>query len=270
MFQGRPVIAVTPLYDPERQAAWVYQNYLDSLEEQGAIPLVPPFSQDPAVLDYFLEGCDGLLLTGGCDIDPGLYGQPLAGSQEVCPLRDRLDSALLAGMLERDRPVLGICRGFQLLNILLGGDLWQDLPTQRPSAVLHRMGLPYNRAAHRVDLEPGSQPGFIPSHRNIQTVLQQPGALQNQGFATRPNCRPSHIRSVFLERVISRQSKSPRCRPRISISALAKLVATGTLCLSQNRIVSSICWPSHGSMASGLVNSSTRSISLYAMRAFTC
>ena len=108
------------------------------------------------MLDYFLEGCDGLLLTGGCDIDPGLYGQPLAGSQEVCPLRDRLDSALLAGMLERDRPVLGICRGFQLLNILLGGDLWQDLPTQRPSAVLHRMGLPYNRAAHRVDLEPGS------------------------------------------------------------------------------------------------------------------
>ena len=154
MFQGRPVIAVTPLYDPERQAAWVYQNYLDSLEEQGAIPLVPPFSQDPAVLDYFLEGCDGLLLTGGCDIDPGLYGQPPAGSQEVCPLRDRLDSALLAGMLERDRPVLGICRGFQLLNILLGGNLWQDLPTQRPSAVLHRMGLPYNRAAHRVDLEP--------------------------------------------------------------------------------------------------------------------
>ena len=156
MFQGRPVIAVTPLYDPERQAAWVYHNYLDSLEEQGAIPLVPPFSQDPAVLDYFLEGCDGLLLTGGCDIDPGLYGQPPAGSQEVCPLRDRLDSALLAGMLERDRPVLGICRGFQLLNILLGGDLWQDLPTQRPSAVLHQMGLPYNRAAHRVDLEPGS------------------------------------------------------------------------------------------------------------------
>ena len=153
MFQGRPVIGLSQLYDGQRDSYWMLPGYMQSLESQGAVVMMLPLTDDAQVLDYFLGSCDGFVLTGGHDVAPALYGReqtPLCA--EVCPLRDRMDAYLLRGAVARDKAVLGICRGHQLMNAVFGGTLYQDHPTEHPSAVCHRMQPPYDAEAHAVTL----------------------------------------------------------------------------------------------------------------------
>ena len=108
-------------------------------------------------LPQLVSLCDGLLFTGGQDVSPALYGEaPKPTCGEVCPARDRMEQTLLHLALERDLPVLGICRGIQFLNAVLGGTLYQDLPTEHPSQTQHHMTQPYDRAVHTVTLQPGT------------------------------------------------------------------------------------------------------------------
>lgn len=157
MFEGKPVIGVMPLLDEERDSYWMLPGYMKGLEEQGAIPLMPPLTGHADMLDYFLESCDGFILTGGQDVSPALYGQePSERCGIVSGLRDCMDAYILRGAVERDKAVLGICRGHQLMNAVFGGTLYQDLPSEAPSEVEHRMKPPYDRCAHMVKLLPGA------------------------------------------------------------------------------------------------------------------
>lgn len=151
----RPLIAVTPLVDIQRDSYWMLPGYLKGLEAAGGAPLVLPLTQDTAVLEPILAHCSGLLLTGGQDVAPAVYGQealPVCG--QVCPERDSLEGWLLDWALERDIPVLGICRGLQFLNAHLGGTLYQDLPSQHPSQVVHCQRPPYDQPVHQVEVRP--------------------------------------------------------------------------------------------------------------------
>ena len=153
----KPIIGVTPLFDRERDSYWMLPGYLEGLEQAGAIPLVLPLPEDLDDLPQLVSLCDGLLFTGGQDVSPELYGEaPKPTCGEVCPARDRMEQALLRLALERDLPVLGICRGIQFLNAALGGTLYQDLPTEHPSQTQHHMTPPYDRAVHTVTLQPGT------------------------------------------------------------------------------------------------------------------
>ena len=155
--EGRPLIGLVPLMDIGRDSLWMLPGYMDGVAAAGGLPVMLPLTEDPAALEQLAALCDGFLFTGGQDVDPALYGQaPDPAMEEVCPARDGMETALLRLALERDRPVLGICRGLQFLNAALGGTLWQDLPSQRPSAVCHRMKPPYDRVAHEVALVPGT------------------------------------------------------------------------------------------------------------------
>jgi putative glutamine amidotransferase len=94
----------------------------------------------------------GLVLCGGADIEPQRYGEaPLAGADlSLLPARDELEWQLLETARQRQLPVWGVCRGFQTLNVFLGGSLWQDLPLQRPGAVAHDLGSPPDLLAHEL------------------------------------------------------------------------------------------------------------------------
>ena len=151
----KPIIGVTPLWDEEKNSYWMLPGYLEGLEEAGAIPIILPLAADGADIAQLADLCDGFLFTGGQDVAPQLYGEamkPTCG--ELCPARDTLEQELLNRALEQDKPILGICRGLQILNVTLGGTLYQDLPTEHPSEIEHSMKPPYDQAAHTVRILP--------------------------------------------------------------------------------------------------------------------
>ena len=149
----KPVIGIVPLVDHGRDSLWMLPGYMEGVARAGGLPVMLPLTDGGEDVSQLLELCDGLLLTGGQDVSPELYGEePLPVCGELCPARDRLEKPLLLKAIEQDKAVLGICRGFQFLNAALGGTLYQDLPAQRPSTCDHHMAPPYDRAAHSVIL----------------------------------------------------------------------------------------------------------------------
>ena len=116
-----------------------------------------PLTAEPEALDYFLDSCDGFILTGGHDVEPAVYGQEKTELVGVTvPERDGMDAYILKEAIARDKAVLGICRGHQLMNAVLGGTLYQDVETQHPAPMGHRMQPPYDGVAHPVSLIPGT------------------------------------------------------------------------------------------------------------------
>lgn len=109
-------------------------------------------------LDHYAEWLDGLLLEGGSDVWPGSYGEtPLQDKWSGDRVRDEYEMALVAAFDRRRKPVFGVCRGLQLLNVAFGGTLYQDIATQRPEALLHRDAGLYDRHFHEVEFVPGSR-----------------------------------------------------------------------------------------------------------------
>ena len=160
------IVGVTPLYCDEKESIWMLPGYMDMLWEAGMLPVILPICAAPKELAKLNSICDGYLFTGGHDVDPALYGaEKSARCGTINAGRDTMERELLQIALETDKPILGICRGIQLINAVLGGTLYQDLETERPSFVDHHMAPPYNRPVHQVTLEPGGLlSGIIQKH----------------------------------------------------------------------------------------------------------
>lgn len=157
MENKKPMIALTPLVDEARDSYWMLRGYMKGIELAGGIPVMLPLMDDEDSVERMADIFDGFVFTGGPDIAPERYGQaPLPECGETIPGRDALETKLLSAVLGRNKPVLGICRGLQLINTVLGGTLYQDLPSQHPSQISHRMTPPYDREWHEVSLEEGS------------------------------------------------------------------------------------------------------------------
>ena len=146
-----PIIGVTPLWDTERKSVWMLPDYLEGIKAAGGIPIVLPIDMTEADAAQIVETCDGFLFTGGQDVTPELYGVKDA-TIVPCPERDKLETLVLSKALQSDKAILGICRGLQFINVFLGGTLWQDLPSQHPSEIVHRQGKPYGVPTHKVML----------------------------------------------------------------------------------------------------------------------
>ena len=124
---------------------------------------VMPGSLSPEELRAMASRAEGLVLCGGVDVAPELYGEEkLNDTVEVYAERDAMEWALLDGAREAKVPVWGVCRGLQVLNVYLGGSLWQDLPSQRPEGLEHSINDPKDHLAHTVKvLEPGMPLGEV-------------------------------------------------------------------------------------------------------------
>ncbi len=149
----RPITGVMPLWDDERKSLWMLPGYLDGIHEAGGIPVVLPLADDEEELEKLTDMCDGFLFTGGHDISPEIYHEiPLDGLISSCKKRDRMEIFILKKALITGKPVLGICRGIHLINGVLGGTLYQDLPSQHPSETNHHQTPPYDIPVHTVEL----------------------------------------------------------------------------------------------------------------------
>ncbi|MDR3316186.1 MAG: gamma-glutamyl-gamma-aminobutyrate hydrolase family protein [Coriobacteriales bacterium] len=128
----RPVIGVTPLWDEGRQSIWMLPGYLDCVKRAGGLPLILPLTDDETLIMQIAVDCDGFLFSGGQNVSPELYHEQSASpAAELCAARDSLEAALFKKAVWEDgKPALGICRGMQLFNALLGGTLYQDLETE--------------------------------------------------------------------------------------------------------------------------------------------
>ena len=159
MIKNRPIIGVSSSYSgtENQEQVSINQNYLEAVRHAGGIPLILPVDASGEELELLVRMCDGMILTGGADIDPRLYGEEILNdSVSLSPIRDRGEKILCALAEARGFPLLCICRGVQYLNVYYGGDLYQDIPTQLETQVAHRMAAPYRRTCHRCLLEAGS------------------------------------------------------------------------------------------------------------------
>ncbi len=153
----KPIIAITPLWDDKLSSVWMLPGYLDALREAGAVPIILPLEASAEDIVQLCEMCDGFLLTGGHDVDPALYNEPRSEKcGGACRRKDSMERVVFDYAVMCDKPLLGICRGIQIINAFCGGTLYQDLPTERDSAVCHQMTAPYNRVQHQVSIATGS------------------------------------------------------------------------------------------------------------------
>ena len=124
-----PLIGIVPSYVPEEDVVRLKMNYCQAVEKWGGMPLVLPMTDDTRIYEYLLPQIDGFLFTGGHDISPECYGEE-ARSDKLSPLtpsRDRMEDRILNYAYDYDIPVLGVCRGMQMINVHFGGTLYQDL-----------------------------------------------------------------------------------------------------------------------------------------------
>lgn len=133
-------------------ASTLSANYTEAIARAGGIPVIFPTVADSALAARLLEKVDGVVFSGGPDLDPSYYGEVVWNETvEVDTLRDVSDLMLMRAALASGKPILAICRGEQLMNVVLGGSLWQDIPTQVDTLVRHGGG-----AWHRIGVEKGS------------------------------------------------------------------------------------------------------------------
>ena len=149
----KPVIGITTDIDRDRKHH-LNTNYVTAIIRAGGLPLILPIGVEEDV-KQIVTMLDGLLLTGGGDIDPTLFNEePHALLGEVTPTRDTLEIELAKEMLQVNKPILGICRGLQILNVALGGAIIQDIHSQSANTILqHSQKAPRSHSSHFVQIE---------------------------------------------------------------------------------------------------------------------
>jgi putative glutamine amidotransferase len=184
---SRPVIGITPTLVQARWSHWdrvatlLPHEYIRAVQRAGGLAvLIPADAELERNPDGILDVIDGLVLSGGNDIDPTVYGaEPHPETGIPVPERDRMELALARRAVERDLPVLGICRGMQLLNVAFGGTLLQHLPDEVGHGE-HRLNAgTFDGSEHDVRLEPGSL-----AARAAGEELHETKSHHHQGVAT--------------------------------------------------------------------------------------
>ena len=148
---------------PSKTLQWIEQSTAHWVMSSGALAVMIPapagetFRGDVTLRDY-AQWLDGLVLHGGADVWPGSYGEePLKPDWSGDRLRDEYEIALVKAFSDAGKPVFGICRGLQLINVAHGGTLYQDIGTQKPGALVHRDAAAYDMNFHDVDIVPGTR-----------------------------------------------------------------------------------------------------------------
>ena len=131
------IIGILATVDSEKTTK-LSHFYINAIEHSGATPVILPYTEKNSTIDSFIDLCDGFLFSGGVDIDPKYYGEeemPFCG--EIQSYRDEFELEIFKKISNKGKPILAICRGAQLVNVALGGTLYQDISSQINTSINH-------------------------------------------------------------------------------------------------------------------------------------
>ena len=191
------------------------RTYVHAVEGAGGVPILIPLLDNLSSLDTLLPRLDGLLLPGGVDVRPDYYGEephPLLddGDRKL----DELELTLANWALQEDIPTLGVCRGMQLLNVAMGGSLYQDLLNQCPGSIQHcNRDLPRTHIAHRVYVEAGSRMDKILGTHEFWVNSLHHQAVKTPGKGVRISGRAEDGVAELLEAPEYRFMMAVQCHP---------------------------------------------------------
>lgn len=147
-----PIIAILGGVDDERTLN-LKSAYAHAVENSGGLPIAIPYTENEETLDKYIELCDGVLFSGGCDIEPKKFGEE---TKDTCGkiqlFRDKLEFSFFEKAFRAKKPIMGICRGVQLINVALGGSIYQDIPSEIATDILHRQKEAGQLTTHEVGI----------------------------------------------------------------------------------------------------------------------
>lgn len=179
---NKPMIGVLPLYDTDKKSYWMLPHYMKAIEDSGGIPVMLPLTTDEDMITTLAHTFDGFLFTGGHDVNPELYDEMMQSvCGELCMERDQMEAFLFHKVIALGKPAFGICRGLQLFNAILGGTLYQDIPTdmEAEQKIVHQQKPPYTNLVHSVHIEKDNL-----LHDILQTDQIQVNSYHHQGIKT--------------------------------------------------------------------------------------
>lgn len=162
--------------------SYVGNNYVNSISKSGAIPILLPIVDNDEQIENQIKLIDGLLISGGYDVDPQFYNEePLEKLEAIYPKRDIYEIKLINFALKHKKPILGICRGFQILNVALGGSLYQDISYRENTFVKHSQNAEPHQVTHTIDIDEDSALFQIANNRQEKVNSFHHLALKNIG-----------------------------------------------------------------------------------------
>lgn len=187
---GAPLIGITTsvTVDKVPERAYVNGTYIRAVQAAGGIPVLITPHFTPEVLATLWQRLDGVLLTGGGDIEPARFGEPRHPAvDDVSPARDALEIGLTRRALAEGAPLLAICRGVQVLNVALGGTLFQDIASEIPGALAHSQTAPRHQPTHPVKvMGEGTRLGRVLGAVEIEVNSMHHQAIKSLGQGLAP------------------------------------------------------------------------------------
>jgi putative glutamine amidotransferase len=187
--QTAPLIVVTPSTEEKGAEFYDYsvslsQTYADAITQAGGLPLIIPCAPSPKIVAEYVRRADGVMISGGDDIQPELYCEPVPEELKKTvgrtdPVRDLLETLLVKEAFAQQKPLLAICRGHQILNITLGGTLFIDIRSQVQTKTNHAQLKHKDRVVHEMEIEPDSLMARIFEKKTIQINSSHHQAVRN-------------------------------------------------------------------------------------------
>lgn len=178
----RPVIGITCNLDNIENNYYLRNCYVISVQKAGGLPVVIPSMEDTAEINEYLDCCHGIILSGGGDIDPFYWGElPEWGIGSINPMRDAFELAIARAAMDKKIPLLGICRGCQVINVACGGSLIQDLSGD----MSHQQNAPRNYPIHSISIKNNTLLSSITGNSRIRVNSFHHQAVKRPGHGLR-------------------------------------------------------------------------------------